>query len=101
MKDRELLDEFVRVARTEGGVRILVREIRWEGPHTPVSTWVIARTLPATASETEVENSVVRILEDGDYFQVCNECGSRKPLGWMEGGGICQGCAEVNHGVVH
>ena len=101
MNDRELLKEFVRVERADKKVQILVREIRWDGPHTPVSTWVTARTLPATASESEIENALVRILEEDGYFQVCNECGERKPLGWMQGGGICQGCAQVNHGVVY
>ena len=101
MNDRELRREFVRVERTEERVQILVREIRWDGPYTPISTWAIARTLPAIPSESEIENAVARILEDDRYFQVCNECGERKPLGWMHDESICQGCAEANHGVVH
>ena len=101
MKDRELLDELVRVERAENEVRILVREIHWDGPHTPVSTWVTARTLTATASESEIEYAVARIVEDDDYFLVCHECEERNPLGWKHDGRICQGCAEANHGVVH
>ncbi len=101
MEDRELRDEFVRVERAEKEVRILVREIHWDGPHTPVSTWVTARTLPATASESEIECETVRVVEDDGYFLVCKECGDRNPRGWMHGGGICQRCAEANNGVVH
>ena len=101
MNDRELGKECLRVERTDTKVKILVREIRWDGPATPISTWVIARTLPATASDSEIENALARILEEDGYFQVCNECGERKPLGWMHGGGICQGCAQANHGVVY
>ena len=101
MNDRELRKEFIRVERSEEKVEIFVREIRWEGPHTPVSTWVIGSSLPATASEADVEKATARILEDDSYFQVCNECGERKPLGWMHDGRICQGCAVANHGIVH
>ena len=99
--DHKLLDEFVRVESAEKELRIFIREIRWDGPYTPISTWALARTLPATSSESEIENAITRSLEDDGYFKVCNECGERKPLGWMHDGRICQGCAEVNHGVVH
>ena len=101
MTDRELLTEFIRIERAEKEVQILVREIRWEGPHTPVSSWVIGSSLPDTASEADVEKATARILEDDGYFQVCNECGERKPPGWMNDERICQGCAVANHGVVH
>ncbi len=101
MNDRELRKEFIRIETTQNEVQILVREIRWEGPHTPISTWAVGKSLPATASEIEIENATARILEDGGYFQVCNECGEHKPLGWMHDGRICQGCAVANHGVVH
>jgi len=101
MNDRELHDEFVRIERTDDRVRILVREIHWDGPHTPVSTWANADDLPATATETEASAAAARVLEDARYFRVCGECEQRKPVGWMHNGRICQGCAEQNHGVVH
>ena len=101
MNDHELLEEFVRVDRTDKKLQILVRKIRWEGPHTPISTWVIGKSLPATASEAEIEEATARILEDSGYFQVCNECGERKPFGWMHDGRICQGCAQTSHGIVY
>ena len=101
MNDTELLKEFVRVERAQNEVQILVRQIRWEGPHTPVSTWAVGKSLPGTASEAEIEDAANRILEDDAYFQVCNECGERKPHGWMHDGRICQGCAVANHGIVH
>jgi hypothetical protein len=101
MTNRELRKEFIRVERSEENVEIFVREIRWEGPHTPVSTWVIGSSLPDTASETDVEKATARILEDDGYFQVCNECGERKPLGWMLNGSLCQQCAQIHHGIVY
>ena len=101
MNDREFLEEFVRVKRTENSVQILVRKIRWEGPHTPISTWVTGRSLPDTASEAAIEKATASLLEDHRYFRTCLECGERKPFGWMNDERICQGCAEANHGVVH
>ena len=101
MNDRELLDEFVRVERDADQVRIMVREIHWDGPHTPVSTWVLGQELPVTATETEVNSATLSILDDARYFRPCRECEQRKPVGWMHDDRICQGCAEANHGVVH
>ena len=101
MNDTELLKDFVRVERTGKQVQILVRKIRWEGPHTPIHTWVVGKSLPATASESEIENATVGILRDPRYFQACLESRERKPLGWMHDQSICQGCAVTNHGVVH
>ena len=101
MNDRELRKEFIRIETTQNEVQILVHEIRWDGPHTPIHSWAVGKSLPATASEADVEKATASILEDGGYFQVCNECDERKPLGWMHDGTICQGCAVANHGIVH
>lgn len=101
MNDRELLSEFVRIERTVDLVSILVREIHWDGPHTPVSTWVKADDLPATATEAEASAAAARVLRDRRFFRICGECEQRKPTGWMDDDQICQGCAEQNHGVVH
>ncbi len=101
MNDTELLKEFIRIEKTQNEVQILVHEIRWQGPHTPIHKWVVGRSLPATASESEIENATVGILRDDRYFRACLECGERKPHGWMHDGRICQGCAVANHGVVH
>ncbi len=100
MNDRELRKEFIRVERTEEKVEVLVRKIRWEGPHTPIHKWAVGKRLPATASEADVEKATARILEDDGYFQVCNECGERKPLGWMLNESHCQECAQTKHGIV-
>jgi len=101
MNDRELREEFIRIEKTQNEVQILVHEIRWEGPHTPIHTWAVGNRLSATASETEIENATAGILEDDGYFRVCNECGERKPLGWMLDEDICQGCAQAKHGIVY
>ncbi len=100
MTNRELRKEFVRVDRTDKKIHILVREIRWEGPHTPVFTWVIGSSLPDTASEANVEKATAGIIEDGGYFRVCPECNEKKPFGWMLNGSLCQECAQTKHGIV-
>jgi hypothetical protein len=101
MTDRELRKEFIRIEKTRNEVQISVHEIRWDGPHTPIHTWTVDKRLPATASEAETEKATARILEDDGYFRVCDECGERKPLGWMLNGSICQECAQASHGVVY
>ncbi len=101
MNDRELLQEFLKVDRTESGIRILVRRIRWNGPAEPVSTWVVGQDLHPAATKAETEAAARGILEDDHYFRVCRECGERNPLGWMHDEAICQGCASDNHGVVY
>ena len=101
MTDRELRKEFIRIEKTPNEVQIFVREIRWEGPHTPIHTWAVGKSLPDTASEAEIGEATASILEDDGYFQVCNECGERKPLGWMLNESLCQECAQANHGVVY
>ena len=100
MTDRELLTEFIRIERTEKEVQILFREIRWDGPHTPIHTWAVGKSLLATASEADVEKATASILEDPRYFRLCPECNEKKPFGWNDGS-VCQRCAEVNHGVVY
>ncbi len=101
MNDTELRKEFVRVEKTQDEVQILVHEIRWQGPHTPIHTWAVGESLPAAASESEIENATDSILRDDRYFRSCLECGERKPLGWMQNDWSCQECAVVKHGVVH
>ncbi len=101
MNDTELLKEFIRIEKAQNEFQILVHEIRWQGPHTPIHTWAVAESLPNTASESEIENATVGILRDDRYFRSCLECGERKPLGWMQDERICQGCAVANHGIVH
>ena len=101
MNDRELRKEFIRIEKTQNEVQILVHEIRWDGPHTPIHTWAVAESLPNTASEAEIEEAKAGILEDPRYFRTCPECGERKPLGWMLNESLCQECAQANHGVVY
>ena len=101
MTDSELLREFIRVKKTEKEVQILVHEIRWDEPSTPIHTWEVAKTLPGTASKSTIDREVAGLLEDPCYFRTCFECGERKPVGWMSGDIMCQECAQTNHGVVY
>jgi hypothetical protein len=48
-----------------------------------------------------LDSKIQEILDNEQYFKVCQECGKRKPRGWMHNDGICQSCAENNHGVVY
>ena len=101
MTDRELRKEFIRIEKTQTEVQIRVHEIRWQAPDSPIHTWTVRKSLPAKASESEIENATVGILRDDRYFRACLECGERKPLGWMLNQRLCQECAQANHGVVY
>ena len=100
MNDAELLREFVRVERTHEKVEIQILTIRWDGPHTPVSTWEVVTSLPNTADEPAIEKATAGLLQDHRYFLTCMECSQRKPVGSMLNGSTCQQCAQEKHGIV-
>ena len=100
MTDTELIKEFIRVEKGESEVGLLVRTIDWEG-HTPFSIWEDAISLPATASDEDIQSASVRILDDPAYFRICTGCNERNPNGWMHDDKICQGCAQENHGIIY
>ena len=101
MTDEELTEEFIRVERDASSVSIMVREIRWNGPHKPVSEWVLGRKVGGDLSDLEVRQLVDGVLADESFFTRCRECGERNPRGWMHSSTLCQQCAELNHGVVY
>lgn len=57
-------------------------------------------TLPACTDADTLSKAIDAILQDPHYFDVCEECNERLPLGWMISKGLCQSCASANHGVV-
>ena len=102
MNDADLIAQFIRtIPSADGGTVIEVCTISWPHPHEPMSTWVVAAELPAGASQDELDRTVRRLLRDRKYFKVCQECGERKPDGWMHDARICQACAEKHHGVCY
>ncbi len=101
MNDKEIISEFIQVKNGNDGIQLLVRGISWPHPHEPVSSWTVASVLPQTSSSQELDSKIQEILGNEQYFKVCQECGKRKPRGWMHNDGICQSCAENNHGVVY
>jgi len=101
MDDQELISEFIAVERNSTGCSISVLTIRWDGPANPVSIWIPVRNLPADFPVSAIQSEIARLLEDPQYFAVCEECHERNPVGWMDDERICQSCAERNHGVVH
>ena len=56
--------------------------------------------LPCTASESEIEDACLGILEDGRLFGVCGECDQRVLVGYMHHKSTCQGCAPAKYGIV-
>jgi hypothetical protein len=101
VNDQRLIQEFIRVEEQLREIRIYVRMIRWSGPCTPISEWVIAKTCPLGTSSVVIEEDIMKLLVDQRFFGVCEECHDRKPSGRMHGTTLCQSCASQNHGVVY
>lgn len=101
MNDKEIISEFIQVKKGNDGIQLLVRGISWPHPHEPVSSWTVASVLPQTSSSQELDSKIQEILDNKQYFEICQACGERNPRGWMHNDSICQSCAEDNHGVVY
>jgi len=102
MDDDKLIAEFIRTVQgSDDKTLIEVKVIGWDGPHTPVSSWVTAKTLGGTQSPEKLQKAILRVLETKKFFRTCKDCGERNPVGWMTGNmGVCHACAERNHGIV-
>ena len=98
--DQKLISDFIRIDRSESSVKILVREIHWEGPHTPKSSWTVVATLDPNVNQGKINREIDDLLKNKKFFSVCAECDEKKPNGWMCDNDICQSCAEKNHDVV-
>jgi len=101
MNDDDLRKEFIRVHEKDAGVQISVCTIGWEGPHTPVSKWVVGREFHGDVNAVDLGEATTLLLEDTQYFRICQECGERNPVGWMHDKRICHGCAQRNHRIVY
>jgi hypothetical protein len=101
MNDAELVAEFMRVERLPDETSILVRVVRWQTPAIPLSSWMVGARLPLSSTAAAIDRAALRLLEDDRFFGRCAECDRRVPLGWMHETGLCQHCAEINHGVVY
>ncbi len=101
MKDQELIRDFTRTEQVDGGLRILVGSVDWDGPAHATLSWSVASELPADSSASVVEEAIVEILASPEHFAHCEECGELNPLGWMHDERICQSCAQRHHGIVY
>lgn len=99
--DTEVIASFIKVEQQSSKLRILVCSISWESSHEPTSNWEVAAVLPLKSLPGEIDSKIQEILQDQQYFKVCQECLQRNPCGWMHNHSICQGCAEKNHGVIY
>jgi len=89
------------VASPPNAVRIHACVISWDGPCTPVTTWELAVELPEDSSEEKVQASIIKLLNRKKYFNVCNKCNERNPVGWMWSSDCCMGCASKYYNVVY
>lgn len=117
MTDDELTKEFIKVLSKadawalqaaeglppippslEDGMEVLVCNIDWDGPHTPVDNWIKVADLPTDADPARILKEIRRALKLKTYFKVCKVCEEKNPVGWMNGY-VCHSCLEKS-GVV-
>ena len=99
--DHELVQNMTRVQISEKQVIVEVAVIDWPHPHEPRISWVLASTLPLSSTSTSIDAARSKLMNNRNFFALCEECGERKSKGHMFSGKICMSCAERNHGVVY
>lgn len=101
MNDKELIQEFITTIRNNDFTEIIVKEIYWPNPHTPESKLTIAKTLMGNLTKAEIDEEIVKIINNKKYFGQCKMCDERNPNGWMHDDKICQSCSEEHLGVTY
>lgn len=113
----EIKKEYIRLGASIDGLQLEVCCIDWEGPHTPVSNWVVVKRFDnfvsyedrcneisssdVALSVFELEKEISKLLKNSKYFQICGRCRTLNPVGHMHDDFICQGCAERFSDVVY
>lgn len=113
----EIKKEYIRIGASRNGLQLEVRCINWEGPHTPVSNWVVVKrfdnVIPdenrcyeidsseIALSAYELEKAISKVLNSSRYFQICGRCRTLNPGGHMHDDFMCQGCASKFLGNVY
>lgn len=98
--NEELIEQFTRVISQADSIHIEALIISWDGPCTPVSSWLKVYELPANASEFEIKKSRKKLIGRKKYFRICDFCGEQHPDGYMFTNHMCQTCASTHMGVV-
>jgi len=87
-----------------GGVCTVAQPVvTWMG-HVPQLAMTQAESVSLDAEVATlawIKREVARVTSARKaLFRTCVDCGESNPPEWMMNDGICQGCAERNHGVV-
>lgn len=65
----DLKREFIKTEPTSGGVAILLQKITWDGPHSPISSWVVALELPVNRTDEEIQVAISEVGKRGKCFR--------------------------------
>ena len=96
--------DLLSVAPSADKIVILAYTISWSSPYEPEVNWVPVKTLPATATDQQIENAKGQVLSNRDYFRTCEDCNEIAAVGScseVNGRDVCHRCASENHGVVY
>lgn len=89
------VQDYIRIRRTDTYVTIEVEKIEWDGPHTPVSQWVLVKELPL---DCKIEAELAKVLRSR-HFGFCDYCLTYNNAGHMHDKRLCQSCASAYFGV--
>ena len=67
------------------GVPIIIQvaKIDWIEPHEGLFIWDVYKELPEGTTEDELDEVLADLLDDTQYFAVCDKCNKRIPVGMM------------------
>ncbi|WP_318491333.1 hypothetical protein [Photobacterium leiognathi] len=93
--------EFIRVKRGSNKLVLQVLQIKWNGPHTPVSKWVTVKTLETSVDLIKLDEEIALLLNTTKYCGFCTKCERNLLKGWMHTDNYCQSCAAQEFQIVY
>lgn len=105
--------DYIATYRDSVGIHLVVRMLSWGGPATPISSWYTIETFSTDTSPDVIAAAAESLVDNPNYFFVCDDCRCRNPVGYMHEGylerdedekdgavGVCMACAH-DYGVVY
>jgi len=83
MLQTAIKSRFIRI-REGDPLTLDVARIFRNGPHEYDTFWEVRKELPSGIQPEELDKAITELLEDSQYFGVCDMCGETKPVGLLD-----------------
>ena len=97
----ESMENYIRVKRSFNMIELEVCCVKWEGSHTPIFKWKVAKILETNSQDHEINLAMNNLLRDPEFFLKCTICQDIHLVGNMFDKNTCQTCASDKYGVVY